>query len=111
MAGQTGSPLPLLLAVVLISDGVLVYFRIRTQSAAQRRGEAAFPRFLPMGRWLHGIRLLLTLGLVPALLLAGWSWAAVVAFSLALLVDRVAFYTLVVMENTESEVARVEGLL
>jgi hypothetical protein len=99
------------LAIALAADGVLVVFRILTLFGAQRSGEAAYPRFISSGTWLLGFRLFLSAALAPLALLGGVWWLAVLGLSLALFLDRVAFYLLALFRTTESEVARVEALL
>jgi hypothetical protein len=58
-----------------------------------------------------GARLALSALAAPLALLGGWWSLALCALSLALILDRFGFYALAVRQTSESEVARVEGLL
>ena len=102
---------PPLLGVVLAVDGALVILRIRSLWKDQGAGEASYPQFNAWGVWGLGIRLFLSTVVAPLSLLSGGWGGAVLALSLAIFLDRMAFYALAVVTTTESEVARVEALL
>lgn len=104
------STFPTLLGVVLAADGALVILRMRSLWRDRGVGEASYPQLRPWGTWGLGARLLLSGLVAPLTLLSGWWSAAVLALSLALFLDRMAFYALAVVKTTESEVARVEAL-
>jgi DMSO reductase anchor subunit len=107
----TGAVGLLILLPLLLMDGSLAVLRLGRARWAASAGTLAYPSFLPWGSRALGFRILLGLVLVPAFLLGGWVWGALGALTVALILDRVAFYTLAAKVTTESEVARVEGLL
>ena len=102
---------PPLLGVVLAVDGALVILRFRSLWRNQGVGEASYPQLEAWGVWGLGVRLFLSTVVAPLSLLGGGWGGAVLALSLALFLDRMAFYALAVVKTTESEVARVEALL
>jgi anaerobic dimethyl sulfoxide reductase subunit C (anchor subunit) len=113
--GGLGGPAPpaleLLFWVVLAADGVLAADRFASQERMKGKGQASHPALFGIRRSLWGSRILLS-HLVAPLALALDTWTlAVVSLSLAVLVDRFAFYALAIRTTTESEVARVEALL
>ena len=97
--------------VVLLLDGVLVVGRNALTNRGRRLGVPVHPGVF---RW-RGILLatrLVSSGVAAALTILGdLDGAALLALSLALLVDRFGFYGLAIRWTSESEVARVEALL
>lgn len=107
----TGFVALLVLLPLLLLDGSLAILRLMRTRRAASTGTLTYPPFLLWGSRALGLRIFLGFILVPAFLLGGWVWGALGALTVALILDRVAFYTLAAQVTTESEVARVEGLL
>jgi hypothetical protein len=103
--------LPSATGVFLVADALLVAFRWVRLHGRSVQGEIVYPGPFRLRGLLLGGRLALSTLVSPALLLAGAPVPALLAFSLALLMDRYTFYALAVRLTTESEVARVEALL
>ena len=97
--------------VTLLLDGVIVLLRNAAMERAGRAGAASYPGVFRLRGLVMGARLALSALLTPLALLGSWWGVALSALSLACLLDRFGFYALAVRETTESEVARVEGLL
>lgn len=96
---------------VLVADGLLVCYRWMRLNDRSTQGEVGYPGPFRRRTLLLGGRLVLSALVSPALVLAGVPSLALLAFSLALLMDRYAFYALAVRQTTESEVERVEAFL
>ena len=110
-SGDILAPPALALWLALVADGLLFAYRWRILERRKDEGELSHPRAFRWRRVLLGARFTLASVATPlALMGPGWG-AALFTFSLALLLDRFAFYTLAVRLTTESEVARVEALL
>jgi anaerobic dimethyl sulfoxide reductase subunit C (anchor subunit) len=114
-APRLGSPSegPILrtVLVALLLDGVLVLIGNATMERAGREGAASYPGVFRFRGLVMGARLASSALLTPLALLEGRWPLAVVALSVACLLDRFGFYALAVRHTTESEVARVEALL
>jgi len=115
LEGWSGAPSPPALFpvfwIALVADGILAGYRYTSLVRMRRGGEASYPSLFKRWKGLWGSRILLSHLVTPlALALDTWS-LAVLTLSLAVLVDRFAFYALAVRVTTESEVARVDALL
>jgi len=106
-----GAELHLLLVGFLTLDAGLALLRFRGAGASRKVGALLYPRLVPWGRRLLSLRILLSAVLTPFAIFFHWWWLSALALSLALVLDRVVFYTLAARVTTESEVARVEALL
>jgi DMSO reductase anchor subunit len=98
-------------AVVLAADTALLV--VRRLALVWPRDPVA-PRYPAVFARLQEI-LLVRFALVDILpglcLLAGLRWTAVATFGLGVLVDRAGFYGIAAQRTTESEVARVDGII
>ena len=106
---QTG--LTYLLGAFLAVDCGLALLRARRTRAFKGVGAPVYPGLEAWGKRLFSLRILSSALLTPAALILGEWWMGASALTLALVLDRVAFYSLAVRVTTESEVARVEALL
>ena len=115
LEGWNGAPSPPALSpvfwIALVTDGVLAGYRYTSLEGMKRGGEASYPSLFKRRKGLWASRILLSHLVTPLALALGTWGLAVLSFSLAVLVDRFAFYALAVRVTTESEVARVEALL
>ncbi len=114
-AGLEGGPareatIRLLWAALLV-DGALVLIRNSGMERVRRVGAPSHPRIFRVRGLLMGARLALSTIATPLSFLSGHWGLAVFALFAALILDRYGFYGLAVRKTSESEVARVEGLL
>jgi DMSO reductase anchor subunit len=101
----------ILLLVILAADAVVALLRGWRSKTVLAVGFPLYPRLFSRGRGLLALRTVLGAVLTPLTVGLGFLWVATLLFSLTLILDRVAFYSLAVRTTTESEVARVEALL
>lgn len=97
--------------VVLAADAALLVVR---RTSLVRRSATLLPRYpaaFEHAQALLFARLVLVDTLPGACLLAGFRRTGVALFALGLLADRLAFYGLAAQRTTESELARVEGII
>jgi len=106
-----GAPLTATTWILLGVDACLVFFRMAEVRTAQRAAEAAHPVLFRRGRWILGTRFVLGNAIPAVALLAGSVGGAVVPLTLAVILDRFAFYGLASRWTTEAEVAWVEAAL
>lgn len=108
---EAALPLALAFALLLVLDGLLALRRVGNFRRGQRIAAPVYASLAPLGVRLLWTRIILALILTPLCLFLGWAPLALGTLSLALALDRVAFYFMALKVTTESEVARVEAML
>lgn len=101
----------LLFLFILFLDGILIWERTRRIGRALGQGIPAQPRFMAQRGGTVSLRILMGVLLPAVAVLWNRPGLAVVSLAMSLLLDRFLFYGLAVLDNTESEVARVEAAL
>ena len=109
-ASQTG-PLEAVLVPLLLMDLLLAWASVRRRSRAVDRGNPVHPDLWTRRRWLVAARIVAAFPFTIIALLMDRPAAALLSLSLALVLDRVAFYGLAVRWTTISQLARVEELV
>jgi len=106
-----GAPLTAATWILLGVDASLLLFRMAEARTAPRAAEAAHPVLFRRGRWILGARFVLGNAIPVGALLVGSVGGAMVSLTLAVVMDRFAFYGLASRWTTEAEVISVEALL